>query len=128
MVRTGVNRRWRQARSAGLELKLRIEPMEHRLDTMIETECFRIAQEALTNVVRHAKAQNVSVQLARKNGQLELSVRDDGIGFDVDTAEARAEQGASLGLVSIKERTTLAGGGAQIVSSPGEGTSLFSAG
>jgi signal transduction histidine kinase len=57
--------------------------LEQRLDPVIETECFRVAQEALTNVVRHAQAKTVTVELRKEAGQLHLRVRDDGIGFDV---------------------------------------------
>ena len=61
--------RWytdRQAALAGLQAEVRADPLEQRLDPVIETECFRVAQEALTNVVRHAKARTVTVELSQK--------------------------------------------------------------
>jgi signal transduction histidine kinase len=119
--------RWytnRQAALAGLRAELRAAPFEQRLDPIIETECFRVAQEALTNVVKHAKARTVTVELTRNDEQLHLSVRDDGVGFDVAAVRAQAVRGASLGLLSMEERATLAGGGLQYHSTSGQGTEV----
>jgi signal transduction histidine kinase len=119
--------RWytkRQAALAGLRAEVRAEPLEQRLDPMIETECFRVAQEALNNVVKHAKARTVTVELSRNDEQLHLSVRDDGVGFDVACLREQAVGGASLGLLSMEERATLAGGGLQYHSTLGQGTEV----
>jgi len=119
--------RWyakRQAALAGLKAEIRSEPMERRLDPMIETECFRVAQEALTNVVKHAKAHALTVELSQNGEQLHLSVRDDGVGFDVARVREQAVQGASLGLLSMEERAALAGGGLQYHATPGHGTEV----
>jgi signal transduction histidine kinase len=91
---------------------------------MIETECFRVAQEALTNVVRHSQARNVKLKLSHRNGRLHLSIRDDGVGFDVAALRQEAVRGASLGLLSMEERTALAGGGLEFNSAPGGGTEV----
>jgi signal transduction histidine kinase len=98
--------------------------LEHRLDPIIETECFRIAQESLTNVVRHARAHTVTVELHTKDGRLHLGVRDDGVGFDVVPVREQAVRGASLGLLSMEERAALAGGGLEFKSAPGQGTDV----
>lgn len=119
--------RWythRQAELTGLRAEFRADPLEGRLNPLIETECFRVAQEALTNVVRHAQATSVSVELTKTDGQLELSVRDDGIGFDVNSLRDKAVNGASLGLLSMEERASLAGGGLELRSIPGQGTEV----
>lgn len=119
--------RWyiqRQAALAGLTAKVRVEALGHRLESVIETGCFRVAQEALTNVVRHAHAHAVTVTLTKEDGRLRLSVRDDGIGFDVARRREEAVLGASLGLLSMEERATLAGGGLTCLSSPGSGTEV----
>jgi signal transduction histidine kinase len=119
--------RWyttRQAALTGLQVEVRADPLEQRLDSMIETECFRVAQEALTNVVKHAKAHAVTLELSRNDEQLHLSVRDDGIGFDVASVREQAVRGASLGLLSMEERATLAGGGLQYHATPGQGTEV----
>jgi PAS domain S-box-containing protein len=119
--------RWytkRQAALAGLQAEVRADPLAQRLDPMIETECFRVAQEALTNVVKHAKARTVTVELSQNDEQLHLSVCDDGVGFDVAGLREQAVGGASLGLLSMEERATLAGGGLQYHSAPGQGTEV----
>jgi PAS domain S-box-containing protein len=125
--------RWytsRQAALAGLHCEVRADPsLEHaeqRLDPMVETACFRVAQEALTNVVKHAKARTVTVELnpTDDDEQLHLSVRDDGVGFDVASVREQAVRGASLGLLSMEERATLAGGGLQYHATPGQGTEV----
>ena len=117
--------RWytqRQAATAGFEASFRADPLEKRLDPIVETECFRIAQEALTNITRHAEARSVVVELRREDGELRLSLRDDGVGFDVAERRAAAIRGTSLGLLSMEERATLAGGRLEYRSVPGHGT------
>jgi PAS domain S-box-containing protein len=81
---------------------------------------YRVTQEALTNVVRHARARTVLVELRRAGSRIQLNVVDDGIGFVV--GEGRA---SSLGLRSIDERVRLVGGEATIDSQPGRGTNLL---
>jgi signal transduction histidine kinase len=87
----------------------------------VETDAFRIAQEALHNALRHAAATRVDVVLRCDPGRLELTVRDDGVGFDPDAAAARSR---SLGLTTMAERAHAAGGVLEIVSSPGAGTTV----
>jgi signal transduction histidine kinase len=119
--------RWylqRQTEIAGLATEFRAESLGERVAPIIETECFRIAQEALTNIVRHARARSVVVRLSRREDQLHLSVRDDGIGFDVAPQRQRAVAGGSLGLLSMEERAVLAGGGLELLSAPGKGTEI----
>ena len=91
----------------------------------VETACFRVAQEAITNVLRHAGAANLWVRLFTASGQLALSVRDDGAGFDLEAARRRGAAGASLGLVGMEERAALAGGDLELRSAPGQGTVLL---
>jgi signal transduction histidine kinase len=119
--------RWyteRQAALVGLQAEFHADRLEQRLDPVIETECFRVAQEALTNVVRHAQAKVVTVELRKENGQLHLRVRDDGIGFEVVAVREKAVRGASLGLLSMEERAALAGGGLEFTSIPRKGTEV----
>lgn len=119
--------RWyteRQAVLVGLTAEFHFAPLAQRLDPVIETECFRVAQGALTNVVRHAQARNVTVDLRAADGQLHLRVRDDGTGFDVVAVREKAVRGASLGLLSMEERAALAGGGLEFISTPGAGTEV----
>lgn len=97
------------------QLALCIEPLSVRPPPDAELACFRIAQEALTNALRHAGAQRVELTLALRDGGLELDVRDDGRGFALDTA-------SGLGLVTMRERAEQLGGELRIESAPGHGT------
>ena len=119
--------RWyveREATRAGLAFRLALTHLDERPPAAVETTCFRVAQEALTNVIRHAQAQVVEVELGPTAGMLQLVVRDDGRGFDVPAARLRAAHGGSQGLLSMQERVALAGGDLQIDSTPGRGTSV----
>jgi signal transduction histidine kinase len=118
--------RWyvtREAKRAGLELHLEVADLP-RLPATVETTCFRMVQEALTNIVRHAHAHQVQIELAAREGALHLTVRDDGQGFETRAALRRAAQGHSLGLLGMKERVALAGGELEIDSAPGRGTAV----
>jgi two-component system, NarL family, sensor histidine kinase UhpB len=112
----------RQAKLGGLAPHFEIQEVPLKLSTDIETACFRVAQEAINNIVRHSKAANVWLRLFLAGERLALSVRDDGAGFDVVSAQRRAAAGESLGVVSMEERVALAGGTLQIHSAPGQGT------
>jgi signal transduction histidine kinase len=84
------------------------------------TALFRIFQETLTNVARHASATRVDVRLTRENGNLILEVRDDGCGVSEDEVWA----GSSLGLIGMRERALLLGGELTIRGTPGAGTTV----
>jgi len=117
--------RWyveREAKRAGLAFHLALDRLAERPPNAVETTCFRVAQEALTNVIRHAQARTVDVELSQSDGVLQLTVRDDGRGFDVVAARQRATQGGSQGLLSMQERVALASGTLDIDSAPGRGT------
>lgn len=114
----------RQAALGGFTLHLEIQEVPAKLAADVETACFRVAQEAVNNIVRHARAKNVWLRLFVAAGDLALSVRDDGTGFEVKSAQRRAALGASLGVVSMEERVALVGGTFQIQSAPGEGTAV----
>jgi signal transduction histidine kinase len=113
----------RVALRAAFEARFDSEPVG-ALPTEVETTLFRFAQEALTNVMRHAAASHVSITLERRGSILHLTVRDDGVGFYADAARARSLHGGSLGLIGMEERITLAGGHLEIDSLPGRGTTL----
>ncbi len=108
----------------GIQAQLAVQGKSLRLRPEAETTIFRIVQESLTNVVRHAGARSVLVQLAFGEREVRLSVNDDGRGFDVDRALAGAEGRAAWGLLGIQERASLVGGTAEIVSRPDEGTTV----
>jgi PAS domain S-box-containing protein len=118
--------RWyadRFARTTRIEVHLSIDAVPH-LPSELETACFRVAQEALTNVARHAQARNVWVDLRPVAEALDLRVRDDGIGFDAAIARKRAIGGASVGLLGMQERIALAGGEYELLTRPGAGTEV----
>ncbi len=109
---------------AGLRVDFAAEFAEKPVGSSWETACFRVAQEALTNVVRHARAKKVFVELRRQGNEVRLIVRDDGTGFDAAAAKEEARRGASLGLLGMEERVRLAGGRCAVESSPGRGTEI----
>ncbi len=95
---------------------------EHaRLSGQVETVLYRVAQEAISNIARHARAKRASVVLVRRDGEVALLVEDDGSGFDVETIR---RDRASLGLLGMEERVALVGGNLTIVSALGQGTSV----
>jgi PAS domain S-box-containing protein len=119
--------RWmldRRAKEAGFKTRFVSRGMEERLPPEIETTIFRIAQEAFTNIVRHARAQNVRIELSRRMDEVHLRVSDDGIGFDPQAARAEAMRGKSLGLIGMEERALLVKGRFEIRSARKEGTEL----
>src|SRR6267154_1685024 len=101
-----------------------VAALRSHLATEIETTCFRIAQEALTNIARHAQASEVWITLAGTEEELRMEVRDNGRGFDVAAARLGATAGKSMGLLSMEERATLAGGRLAIDSALGRETRL----
>jgi signal transduction histidine kinase len=114
----------RQAERLGLPVSLVAEPLAARSRRPVETACFRVVQEALTNAARHAQAQRVWVEVKQIDGWLGVSIRDDGTGFDVVAAKDRARRGESAGLLGMEERALLAGGLLEVESVPGAGTTI----
>jgi signal transduction histidine kinase len=98
---------------------------EERLPTEIETTIYRIVQEALTNVVKHAAATQLSLILVRGEDHLLAIIEDNGKGFEVDKISGGISGPHHLGLLGMKERVALAGGTFELESSVGQGTALF---
>ena len=90
-----------------------------------ETSLYRVLQEALNNIQKYARARRVSVILEKRHGHLQMVIEDDGCGFDVAQARSVTEAGRKIGLASMSERATLAGGVCEIESSPGQGATIF---
>jgi signal transduction histidine kinase len=95
-----------------------------RLPALVEVALFRIVQEAVTNVARHADARHVRIELARSDGTITVVVTDDGKGFDVDLAMGTTLGADSVGLVGMRERVALLNGTLEIHSAPGSGTTV----
>jgi two-component system CheB/CheR fusion protein len=94
--------------------------IDSRLEPEIETVLYRMTQEALNNVAKHAQAKSVWMKLARRGDQVLLTISDDGVGFD--TAQPFGTGAKGLGLVGMRERAALGGGSVNIESRPGAGT------
>jgi signal transduction histidine kinase len=119
--------RWlldQHTKTTGRPVSFELKQYDGAPDPAIETACFRIAQEALTNISRHSHARTVNVELQCDAAHLTLVVRDDGVGFDVPTATRRAHAGGSVGLLGQQERAALLGGRVEINSRPGAGTEI----
>jgi two-component system sensor histidine kinase UhpB len=99
-------------------------PLSVELHHDIENTCFRIVQEAVTNILRHAQAENIWVKVSQRQDQLNVSIRDDGKGFDLEKARSNAISGTSFGLLNMEERAVLVGGAMDITSAPGEGVEI----
>jgi signal transduction histidine kinase len=113
-------------KTQGLDIEAEIEladqrgPERSRLDPELENTVYRVVQESLTNVAKHARAERVALSVieADAGGSIEVEVVDDGVGFDAE------HRGDGLGLVGMRERVELAGGRIEIASSPGGGTTV----
>jgi signal transduction histidine kinase len=104
---------------SGMQVDLETRLGEERLPGEVETALYRIVQEALTNIVKHAEASRVSILLTRKDGSALAVVEDDGLGFDPG-----ATRDEGLGLVGMRERVALVGGRLRIESATGAGATL----
>lgn len=117
--------RWhmnRQAKPADLTVSFSADGDDTRAPHNVESTCFRVAQEALTNAIRHSRAEHVAIELTSTEAELVLNVRDDGIGFESVTSGTAQSDQMTMGLIGMAERASLVGGGLEINSKPGEGT------
>lgn len=108
----------------GLNIEFSAKDMDSRLEIETEIACFRVIQEAVNNVIRHAKADKIEVCVERNKDCLYISIADNGCGFDVTKAMDEAKRGKSFGLLSMKERTELSGGKLEISSEIDRGTTI----
>lgn len=119
--------RWfvgQQRNATGIDIGFVSSLAGKRVAPDLETGCFRIVQESLTNVARHAQARNVQVELSHTSTELLLLIQDDGTGFNVAAARLRATTGGSFGLLGMEERVRLLGGSCEIDSAIGCGTTV----
>jgi len=114
---------WSARTSIAVEFHCGLGP--ERPPPLIETTLYRIVQEALTNVLKHAEARRVGLILDRVDGHFRLIVEDDGRGFDSDAVTDRSAAGGRLGLLGMKERVAMVGGDLSIESRPGSATTVF---
>jgi PAS domain S-box-containing protein len=109
---------------SGIDGALSVRGLERRLEGALELGVFRIAQESLRNVERHAEASRLRLGLAFEPGRVELTIVDDGKGFCLPATVAHGA-GGGLGLLGMQERAALLGGELEIVTSPGQGTRVI---
>jgi signal transduction histidine kinase len=96
-----------------------------RFEPALETNLYRIVQEGLNNILKHADATNVSVLLDQRDDLLVLIIEDDGKGFDPEGRRRNGKPANGLGLIGMRERTALLGGTLEIESRAGEGTTVY---
>jgi signal transduction histidine kinase len=108
-------------RRTGIRCRWKPKPAAAKLNHGHATALFRIFQEILTNVARHARARSVCLKLAQTGGEFILEVADDGRGFN----ERKLLQPGSLGLLGMRERAAIIGGRVEIHSAPGKGTKVI---
>lgn len=119
--------RWyvqRYSQRTGVSVQLNAVGLDERLPPEVETAFFRVLQEALTNVTRHAEATTVRLSLRKTEAGISAYIEDDGNGFDVGAVMDQNHPGAGAGLVGMRERMILLGGRLTIHSEPGGGTRL----
>jgi signal transduction histidine kinase len=108
-------------RRTGIACELQIDHEEFTLDDKRVTALFRIVQESLTNIIRHAQASHVRISLQRSEGELRLQIADDGVGYVPDALR----KGNRFGVIGIKERIHALGGTFSIASTPGKGMAIM---
>jgi PAS domain S-box-containing protein len=109
----------------GVTLHWDASGLSRRLPPEMETALFRIVQEAVNNIVRHAQAETVTIEIRESDGTIVAEVEDDGVGFDVARFTGRRSGEASLGLLGMRERASRFGGSVDVQSAPGQGTRLY---
>jgi signal transduction histidine kinase len=107
----------------GISIKLNMDEMSFRLAETVESALFRITQEALTNVAKHANASELVLTFEESDGQFRLIIADNGKGFDY-AAFSKAEVRTGWGILNMQERIQALGGKLQIDSEPGKGTNV----
>ena len=109
---------------AGLVAEVKAENVPQDLEPDMAVACFRIVQESITNILRHAKATKIHVTLGQEENSLDLCIKDDGIGMSAREMPGTAAVRSTLGLLGMQERAQALGGRITIQSLPGQGTEV----
>lgn len=112
------------SKRSGLTLDFKVDALPSGIPTDVEIAAFRVVQESLTNVLRHAAASRAEVEVRYDSGALALRISDDGRGFDVGAVLDRATGGEHVGILGMMERVESMGGSMEVVSRPGNGTEI----
>lgn len=108
----------------GLDIHYRCDATGVELPLELKNSCFRVVQEAVTNVQRHARAKNLWVEIDETEHEMRLCIRDDGRGFDAGKIEAQAETGGAFGILGMRERVELHDGRFELESNVDQGTTI----
>jgi signal transduction histidine kinase len=114
-----------QAKHARCRIEVEADAIPAPLASDVLITAFRVVQEAVSNAIRHARPQRIEIQLRYRSDRMELSIRDDGSGFDTARASAEPDERFGLGLIGIRQRVQDVGGKVLIESTPGSGTRVF---
>jgi len=109
---------------ASISIRVDITGEETDLDDAVKITIFRIIQESLNNVIKHAQASHVNIRLCFEERNVRIDVWDNGVGFDLDQAQQKSTSRPTLGLAGMEERAALLGGNVSIQSRPGYGTQV----
>ncbi len=109
---------------AGILVEINANGEMESLPPQLNSTLFRIAQEAINNILRHSKAENVEINFSQVDDQILVEVADDGRGFDPSTVKDQALQLHHIGLLGMQERAELIGGSTEVISEPGSGTKI----
>ncbi len=109
---------------SGIKARVEVTGEERPLPPTVEISLFRVVQEAITNIIRHAQASNVLLNVEFKDSAVGIEIEDDGIGFDTETLNLPAGESHGVGLLGMRERVELLGGKFLIESQPGRGTRI----
>ena len=109
---------------AAISIRVDIVGEEHDLDDAIKITIFRVIQESLNNIIKHAQASHVNISLSFEKKNVRIDVQDNGIGFDLDQVKQRRTKRPSLGLAGMEERAALLDGTVTVQSRPGYGTNV----
>lgn len=115
----------RYCKRLNIETKFEVINLKERLDTEVETVIYRVVQEALTNIAKHAQANKVYLRLERKESKVWVFIEDDGKGFVVEEVIKREDPECGVGLLGIRERIAPLKGSFSVQSHPGQGTRLY---
>ena len=115
----------RYQKRLNIEIKLEMINLEERLATEVETVIYRVVQEALTNISKHALASNIYLRLENKKSKVCILIEDNGKGFDIEDVRDSEDPDLGLGLLEMRERIDSIGGNLEIKSSSGKGTQLL---
>jgi signal transduction histidine kinase len=109
---------------AGIAIEQQITIHEESVPNHLKIVIYRVLQESLTNIAKHSNANHITISLAQHNSRINLSVEDNGRGFDVPGMSVDPTIQNGFGLISMRERVELSGGGLEIYSVEGEGTTI----